>query len=337
MMSGPEERLVAWLRRRLGDAADAPGDDAAILPAAGSRAVSVDQQVEGVHFVADLEPRLVGRRLVGVCLSDLAAAGAEPAYGFLTVAAPAAYPLRRLLRAVIDAAQGYGIELAGGDVARAPRLALTLTVLGRHEGRGHWLRRSTARPGDSLWLGGPVGESALGRILVAEGAAMVGRGVRLPMGLELPGALQRAARRAVRRHLTPRPQLELGLRLARRRRVAAIDISDGLAIDLHRLCRESGVGARIAAEALPIPVAVERCASRLGESALDLALTGGEDYVLLFTLPARASKPPPSCHRIGSITANELVHLERGGRLELLPPAGWDHLRPGRPGPPTSA
>ena len=112
---GPEERLIDWLRRRTGDAPDAPGDDAAFLTSERELAVSVDQQVQGVHFVDDLDPRLVGRRLTRVCLSDLAAVGAEPRYAFLTLAAPAHFPARRLLAAVLEECRSFGLSLAGGQ------------------------------------------------------------------------------------------------------------------------------------------------------------------------------------------------------------------------------
>jgi thiamine-monophosphate kinase len=131
----------------------------------------------------------------------------------------------------------------------------------------------------------------------------------------------------VRRHLSPRPQLELGLWLATRRRAAAIDVSDGLAIDLHRLCRASGVGARIVANLLPLPPGFDRLATWIGSSALELALGGGEDYVLLFALPPTVA-PPESfgARRIGEIVAGRRLTLEEHGKSRRLQPAGWDHL-----------
>jgi thiamine-monophosphate kinase len=324
-----EDRLLAWLRRRLERGGHRLlGDDAAFLPAGERWAVSVDQQIEGVHYPIGLDPRVVGRRLVSVCLSDLAACGAQPAYGFLTVALPPDYPARRLLAAVADAGSRFELELAGGDVASTGTTATcALTVLGRRESGGHWLRRGAARAGDTLWLGATVGESALGRYLLQAGARLEGRGVELPAELAQSTRMARAARRAVRRHLEPEPQLELGKQLARRRRVAAIDVSDGLALDLHRLCRESGVGADIDERSLPLPDRLASWARRLGHLPLDLALAGGEDYVLLFTLPRGVTEAPtPACRRIGRITAGPGVRLLGADNTRTLPPSGWDHL-----------
>lgn len=324
-----EDRLVDWLRGRLRrQGEDLLGDDAALLERREAWAISVDQQIEGVHFPAGLDPRRVGRRLVAVCLSDLAASGAEPVYAFLTVALPAGYDARRLFDGVLAACASYSLILAGGDTAASPSTASCgLTVLGRRPTRGHWLKRSVARPGDGLWLGGTVGESALGRRLLAAGASVEGRSIVLPARLRVAPRWRRLGRRAVRRHLLPLPQLELGSELARRRRVAAIDVSDGLAIDLHRLCRASGVGADLVRDAIPVPAGLEHWASALGADFGELQLAGGEDYVLLFTLPARARRPDSaSCRRIGTVSARPGVRLHRAEETTTLSPLGWDHL-----------
>ena len=330
-MARGEDRLVEWLRSRLRDqGADLLGDDAALLDHSESWAVSVDQQIEGVHFRPGLDPRTVGARLVAVCLSDLAASGALPAYGFLTVALPPSYPAKRLLSGILAACERFDLTLAGGDTASVDeRLSLSLTVLGRRAPRGRWLTRDAARPGDGLWLGGTVGESALGRYLLAAGAVASGRSVDLPERYTVSNRLLRTGRRAVRRHLAPKPQLELGARLARRRRVAALDVSDGLAIDLHRLCKASGVGAELAAGQIPTAAGLDRWATQLGVAERELTLAGGEDYVLLFTLPWRVARPPlPGCRRIGRITEGTEVRLLGDAESRLLEPSGWDHLRP---------
>ena len=136
-----------------------------------------------------------------------------------------------------------------------------------------------------------------------------------------------AATRAVRRHLEPRPQLELGAWLASQPRAAAIDVSDGLALDLARLCSESAVGASLDAAALPRSRGLATLAQWLRTKERELMLGGGEDYVLLFALPPRA-KPPASfrCRRIGEITVGSSLMLIDHGREEPLPILGWDHL-----------
>jgi thiamine-monophosphate kinase len=324
-----EDQLLAWLRRRLGSRS-LLGHDAAVLPA--DLAVTVDTQIEGVHFPRGLDPALVARRLLAVNLSDLAATGAIPSHAFLALAGPPGLDRRRFLGALVDAARDFGLELAGGDLARDRHLWACLTLIGRRRRAGRWLRRDGARPGHELWVGGTLGEAAGGQLLVRRGARLEGNAVRLPPLAAAPAvaaAARRAARQAVRRHLLPTPQLELGSWLARQRAGAAIDVSDGLARDLHRLCRESGVGAEVDADALPMAPGFAALARLLRRDPLGLALAGGEDYVLLFTLPGRIDPPPAlGCARIGRLTAGRAVRLRRGGALRPLPPLGWDHLRP---------
>lgn len=338
-----EDDLLRWLRRRLRPAAGAIGalgapgpgnagpeligDDAVVLPRE-SWAVTVDSQIAGVHVPSDLPAATLARRLLAVNLSDLAAMGAEPAYALLALSAVAGFDHRGFFRALLAACRAAGLELAGGDLARHPAATTaTLTLFGRRPEGGRWLRRSAGRPGDVLWLGGTVGESAAGCRLLARGARWTGgrEPIELPAGL--PAALHPAARRAVRRHLAPRPQLALGHWLGRRRRAAALDVSDGPARDLRRLAGESGVGAEVRAEALPLAIGFERLCGYLGESALELALGGGEDYVLLFALPAGTAPPAElGCREIGNLTRNRDLILIHGGRRQPLPDVGWDHF-----------
>jgi thiamine-monophosphate kinase len=318
-----EDQLIAWLRGL--EASGRLGDDTAQIEDLGPVAISVDQQIAGTHFPADLDPAWVARRLLEVCLSDLAASAARPRCAFLAVAAPSGWDHRRFFRALDRACLSRGIELAGGDVARSAGLVLSLTVLGARPEGGRWTRRSNGRPGDHLWLGGPVGLSALGRRLVERGARPRGRGIELPAELASAAPLARAARRAVRAHLAPTAQIELGLWLGRQRRAAAIDVSDGLALDLARLCRESAAGAVIDLEALPVDPRLDALARHLGLDALEQALSGGEDYVLLFALPPTV--PPPrsaGCTSIGRLTEGPGMRV--AGSDRELAPTGWSHL-----------
>lgn len=324
LMSG-EDELIAWLRRSSGpDAEGLIGDDAAVLPE--DWAVTTDTQIEGVHFVPGLDPALIARRLLAVNLSDLAAMGSRPAYAFLALAAPSGFDHRRFFTALLRSAARYGLTLAGGDLAASPALTAVLTLLGSREGR--WLRRAGASAGEKLWLGGSVGESAAGAVLVGQGARLDRGEVRLPAGFEASRAVLAAARRAVRRHLAPRPQIELGRWLATATEAgAALDVSDGLALDLHRLCRESRVGAEVLLDRIPRPSGSRELAERLSLDFRDLALAGGEDYVLLFTLPEGVEPPAEhGCRAIGRIVAGRRMTLISKAGREELSPRGWDHL-----------
>lgn len=309
-----EDRLLRWLRERLGE--PLIGDDAAVLPTDGPFAVTVDQQIAGVHFPADLGEAAIAHRLLAVNLSDLAATGAIPAYAFLALAAPAGFDHKRFFTAFLAGCRRFGLRLAGGDLAKSGRCTAVLTLMGTKEEGDRWLSRSGAAPGHALWLGGTVGESAAGRFLIAQA----------PSSKAFSSSLRAAARRAVRRHLRPEPQIDLGRWLATRKDGAAMDVSDGVARDLHRLCRASGVGAEIAAEALPLSDRFRELCKTIDADPLALALGGGEDYVLLFTLP-EGDGPQESfgCHRIGTITRRG-VRLLRNGRAGPLPELGWDHL-----------
>lgn len=318
-----EDELLRRLRARLGPS-PLIGDDAAILPPGGPLAVTVDSQIAGVHFVPDLDPAHVARRLLAVNLSDLAATGAQPAHAFLALSAPAGFDHDRFFRSFVEACRRWNITLAGGDLSRCDQLVATLTLIGTKPQESHWLHRSDAKPGHVLWLGGTVGESAGGRILIARGA----RPGRLPEDFSGSPKVLAAARRAVRRHLLPVPQLELGSWLGQQGAGAAMDVSDGVAIDLHRLCRASGTGAVIDAEVLPWPDRFLDLCNALSADPFDLAIAGGEDYVLLFTLPPGV-EPPASygCRRIGTILRKKKVDWIREGRRQPLSSSGWDHLK----------
>lgn len=339
-----EEGLVAWLRtltsrQRRGGARSRQqrliGDDAATLP--NGAVVTVDQQIEGVHFPAGLPPAVVARRLLAVNLSDIAASGARPSHAFLALAAPREFDHRAFFRALVRACDDYGVALAGGDLALASHLHLSLTLIGERRPTDAKLGRDSARPGQRLWLGGTLGESALGCELLRRGAHARGSSVVLPAFLPVKGVLRTAAARAVRRHLLPAPQLELGRWLSARgpgASIAAIDVSDGLAKDLHRLCAASGVGARLDGDALraATPPHFAELAARLEVDPARWVEGGGEDYVLLFTLPKRTSPPRKfGALAIGSTTRTRGIFVNDpdaapASRQRRLVNAGWDHL-----------
>lgn len=321
-----EDALIDWLKHEAGTLGSAIGDDLATLPSPGDLALKVDQQIAGIHYPPDLDPALVATRLMAVNLSDMAAGGAEPIAAMLALAAPIEYDRKRFFRGLLDACERFQVALLGGDVARSPTASASLTLLGKRPQQGRWIRRSGARPGDLLWLGGQVGLSALGRELVERGARILNDDVIVPAELRLEPALERTCQAAVRRHLQPDPQLALGQWLARQHRAAAIDVSDGLALDLARLCRASGTGARIESGPLEWPPDEMRLAASLGVDAAQLALGGGEDYVLLFALPA-GIEPPSEAFRIGIMTRDGKLEISDADGIRTLEPTGWDHLR----------
>ncbi len=324
--SGGEDDLIDWLKRRTADRGGRLiGDDGAILPR-GRWVVTMDSQIEGTHFPSGLDEALVARRLLAVNLSDLAAMGAMPAFAFLALSAPSGFDHHGFFSALTSACEDYSVVLAGGDLARHSRVTATMTLMGEKPRNQRWLLRQSAVAGENLWLGGTVGEAAIGLILLQRGVTADGTSILLPAGLGLSETLLETARSAVQRHLAPRPQLELGQWLGSRPSGAGIDVSDGLGRDLHRMCSQSGVGAEIHLERLPLARDHKRLARELGCDWRELALAGGEDYVLLFTLPPAISPPGRlRCTRIGSIVASGMSLIEDGERRSL-PASGWDHL-----------
>ena len=328
-MAGGEDRLIAWLAGFAG-AGDRIGDDAVLLTLGKRRyALSVDTQRAGVHIPIDFDPADAARRLLAVSLSDLAATGAVPRWMLLALGIDDEAVARRFLRALVQAGSRYEIELIGGDTARPTtpgRLDASLTVIGEVPPGGSPLTRDAASPGDRLWIAGPVGESAMGLDLVRRGGRIVKRRANLPEGI--PDPLTRVASRALRRHLEPRPQIDLGLLLGRRTPAgAAIDVSDGLAADAARLCRRSGVGCELDERQLALRADARRLANHLGREPLELVLAGGEDYILLFTLPPDAGFRCSGCRPIGRITTRPGLRLRlNDGTIETLPADGWDHL-----------
>jgi thiamine-monophosphate kinase len=334
-----EREFVRRISLTLGaDSAQLIGNDGAELVLDGRQVITVDSQIEGVHFPAGLDPGVVARRLLAVNLSDLAACGAQPTFALLALAAPRDFDHSRFFGALAQACRAYGITVAGGDLARTPQLAASLTLLGRLPADGVMLPRDAGRAADRVWIGGSLGESALGRHLLGMGASYHDDAIDLGT-LDIPDQLRAAAEAAIFRHLEPQPQLDLGRWLGRQDRVAALDVSDGLALDLHRLLEASKVGGHIEGDALPIPRSVSEIAPLVGLDALDLALTGGEDYVLLFSLPPELEPPRDfGAVPIGHLTPAGPVTLRVDGIDRPLPPEGWDHLstQDGEPGPQSS-
>ncbi len=275
------------------------GDDCAILRTPRSREdllLTTDLLVEDIHFErATHTASAIGHKALARGLSDIAAMGGKPRFCLVSLGLPKWAGTRWIdgfYRGLLRLSEQAGAVLAGGDLARSEKLVCDIVVAGTVP-RGTALCRDGARPGDAIYVSGVLGGSALG-LSSRRGAAW-------------------------RRHLWPAPRLALGEYLRRSGRVtAAMDLSDGLSIDLHRLALASGVSAVIDR---PIPV--------FHGATLEQALHGGEDYELLFTAPVSARIP--SRHRSIPLTRIGTVRQGRAGKLELfgwpVAPLGWDHLR----------
>ena len=312
------DRYFARLGARRDDVALGVGDDAALLtvPAGHELVACVDTLVDGCHFPRGSHADDVGWRALAVNLSDLAAMGARPAWATLALTMPALDEdwLEGFVAGFAALADQHGVALVGGDTTRGP-LSITVQAMGTIPA-GTALRRSTARPGDLIYVTGWPGDAAAGLALI-EGR-LQGQGASR-------GALEHKFRR-------PEPRVAFGGRL---RGIASscIDISDGLGADLARLVAASGTGAVVRAAELPLSRALFALAGE--ERAREFALGGGDDYELLYTVPpaARAqlfalaaSSGAPACHCIGEVVAGRGVRV-LGERGELPMPRGWDHFR----------
>lgn len=299
---------------------DLPGwslaDDAACWsPAPGHQTLlTCDWFLEGSHFLRRQHPpEAVGWKCLARAVSDIAAMGGEPRCFLLSLALPAALTgnwLEAFLSGLRRACLALHCELAGGDTTRHEKVLISISVIGEVKAQGA-VRRSGARPGDAIYVSGILGEAELGL-----------EELRRQRGLARSGNV------ALRKHLYPQPRLALGRWLAEKQLVGAMmDLSDGLSTDLGRLCAASGMGARIEAASLPCTPLVEAQAAR------KLALHGGDDYELLFTVaPRKAAQLPPrfrgvALTRIGEITRDRKILVDTGKGISELRPGGWDPFR----------
>jgi thiamine-monophosphate kinase len=312
----PEFALIARHFRPLaGPGALDLQDDAAVLtpPPGRDLVLTADAMVAGVHFLPDDPPDLVGRKLLRVNLSDLAAKGATPLGYLMTVSTPRGTPDAWFVGFAAGLAQDqreYGITLLGGDTTSTPGpISLSLTILG-HVASGQAVRRAGARPGDGIWVTGTIGDGALGL------AAAHGR-LQDPSGYLLS------------RYRLPQPRVGLAIAGVAS---AGMDVSDGLVQDLGHLCRAAGLTAEIDAGAVPLsPPAREA-----GPAWLVACLTGGDDYELLLAVPpARDAALRQATDaggvavtRIGAFRSGPAQVIVRGsdGAPMALPTGGWSHF-----------
>jgi thiamine-monophosphate kinase len=338
-----EGEFVSWLRRRVTRPGRGLrlgiGDDAALVRVGAGQELILtsDLSIEGVHFRRELHPpRSVGHRALARSLSDIAAMGGRPRFALISLAISARVAnswVKAFYLGMLRLARRFGVAIIGGDTAVVPdRITVDVVVVGEVP-RGQALRRSGARPGDQIFVSGRLGLSELGLRLLESGSVRRSAWVKA----------------ALQAHLWPQPQCALGRFLAARHLATAMmDISDGLSIDLARLCQASGVGARILETRLAQTLHFRSAKSPLfthsrpqgtasAPAALDpfdLALHGGEDYQLLFTVRARKASAIPSHYR--GVPLQRIGEIQKGKRLYLvsasggegpLPPAGYDHFQ----------
>jgi thiamine-monophosphate kinase len=307
------------------------GDDGAVIATGGPTdwVISCDAFLEGVHFLGEKHPPdSVGYKSLVRAASDLVAMGATPRLFLLTLALPARQSsawLDRFLEGMSRAAREFGMHLAGGDTSESSAVSISITVLGE-VASGKAVTRSGARPGDIIYVSGRLGGAQLGLELIkSSGPRALKRILKDESGLIQP-------------HLYPKIRVALGAWLGRRGIASAMmDISDGLSTDLARLCAASGVGARLWAERIPcvaIPGGFTKQIGKLEPDPLEMALNGGDDYELLFTVPPPRAKRLRGAPGFRELTAigeigrgKQITLVGADGRARPLPPRGWDSFR----------
>jgi thiamine-monophosphate kinase len=303
------------------------GDDCAVLSSTPGRVLlfTTDMLIEDIHFMIDsITFYQLGRKAVAVNLSDIAAMGGRPLVALISLALPVEIEveaIQELYRGVRGICDHYGLTIVGGDTVASPdKLAINISVMG--DAREHEvLYRSGAHPGDTIYVTGYVGDSIAGlKILTNEITP-----------------LEQLGSYFIKAHNEPMPLLEAGRIIAASGLARAmIDLSDGLLSDLGHICEESRVGAVLFSEKIPLSSELTLLAEGAGFNPLDLALSGGEEYQLLFTVPPDNAQDieklfkkhdlaPP--HPIGEIEEEQGLRMaNENGSIEALTPKGFNHF-----------
>ncbi len=327
------DRIARFLPAGPPDVVVGVGDDVAVLRT-GSREyllATCDIQIEGVHFLPErISAYQLGRKIVAINVSDIAAMGGIPAWALISLALPASRPVSfvdELYRGMLEEIEAAAAAIVGGNVSKNDGgVVVDLFLMGKAEPQ-NLIVRNGAKQGDLILVTGTLGDSRAGLEVLRDDRLKVAQEVR---------------QRVMVKHLTPRPRLREGRVLGRCGKVhAMVDVSDGLMADLEHVCRASGVGAEIWADQVPVGAACSQVALASGVEGLDWALSGGEDYELLFTAsPDQAAaiesllvnETGTSCRAIGRITAAQGdidLLFPDGRRLSyLMEKRGWDHFAP---------
>src|SRR5215204_313735 len=309
------------------------GDDAAVFRSATGKetVITADLLVEDVDFRrTTTPPYLLGHKALAVSLSDIAAMGSRPLWSLISIGAPEdiwqSDFVERLYDGLLELANRYGVQLIGGDTSRTNERIVIDSVVAGECAKGTAVMRVGASVGDYVFVTGSLGAAAAGLRLIERGAHLAEQNLGDDDSQKLDHVLLR--------QLRPEPRVGWGIVLGEERLATAmIDLSDGLSSDLNRLCSASGVGALIDSSLLPIDQQVTELCGRRALDPLQLALHGGEDFELLFTIkPTDVARLPRKVDgieikRIGEITgAAEGVRVSEGARNWELKPGGWKHF-----------
>lgn len=310
-----EFEFIEKIKKASLEAADLPegalgiGDDCAVIPQERDMEtlVSTDMLMEGVHFRLEwMDAESLGWKSAAVNISDIAAMGGKPAGIFLAASLPSSLDEKwrmEFMNGFLKLCSEYDVPLLGGDTTSSPdRLCISVTVLGKCP-KGHSIKRSGAKPGDLICVSGPLGDSGTGLKLLQE-SSLTGRAYSSGSDEDY----------LVHKHFRPIPKVKEGMALAAEGGAhAMMDISDGVASDLRHILKASGVGARVYPERLPMSEQMKRvCAARAWDP-VELALCGGEDYQLLYTLsPLERDRLAPEDFVIGEIIPGEGILWDGG-------------------------
>ena len=336
--SRSEFDFINELRQRVGPPASQSliagiGDDAAVVRGTAGKEIIItaDLLVEDIDFRrTTTPPYLLGHKALAVSLSDIAAMGARPLWSLISIGVPddiwQTDFVDRLYDGLFDLASRYGVQLIGGDTSRTPENIVIDSIVAGECAAGMSIKRAGARAGDQIFVTGSLGAAAAGFRLIERGAHLADQNLADEDSQKLDHVLLR--------QLRPEPRVGWGIVLGEEQLATAmIDLSDGLSSDLNRLCEASGVGARIDSSLLPIDQRVTELCGRRALDPLQLALHGGEDFELLFTVkPENVGRLPRrvdgvEIKRIGEITSSqEGITISEGPRTWELKPGGWTHF-----------
>lgn len=309
------------------------GDDAAVLRSTHGKetVITADLLVEDIDFRrTTMPPYLLGHKALAVSLSDIAAMGARPLWSMVSIGIPEEIWqtdfVERLYDGLLDLANHFGVQLIGGDTSRTNERVVIDSIVSGECNAGMAVLRSGAQAGDHIFVTGSLGAAAAGLRLIERGAHLAEQNLADEDSQKLDHVLLR--------QLRPDPRVGWGMVLGEERLATAmIDLSDGLSSDLNRLCTASNVGALIDSSSLPVDDRVTELCGRRALDPLQLALHGGEDFELLFTVkPEDVSRLPRrvdgvDIRRIGTIlSANAGVKISEGSRTWELKAGGWEHF-----------